>query len=127
MKIEDFGGISECLDINDLENGLNKRYRSDVNEFWLYGKNRYPCLAIMVNNQNAYLHYFPKDKHPGFQSVGIDTNLKSGELSFFYTNSIDEEIAVANDAVVSFSTAIIAAKEFFSSMGMPNSIKWFEL
>ena len=127
MKIEHFGGFIECNEIKEFESILNIRYGKGANEFWIYGENRYPCLSIMVNCEYAYLHFFPEHKHPGFQSIGMNTDLPEGEMSIFYTNTIDEEIEIINDAVIPFSTAVTAAKEFFITSELPKCIEWFEL
>jgi hypothetical protein len=60
----------------------------------------------MVNNDYAYLHYFPKDGHSGFQSIGMDPDLILDEMSIFYTGTIYQEIEVTNEAVVPFPIAL---------------------
>ena len=80
MKISHFGGISECKSIEDFESILNVRYGSVVNEFWISDEEEMPCLAILVNNDFASLTYFPEDGHPGFQSVGMDTDLELDDV-----------------------------------------------
>ena len=127
MKIEHFGGFVECNGIEEFESILNMRYGKGVNEFWVCGKDRYPCLSVMVNGEYAYVHFFPEHKHPGFHSVSINTRLPEGKTSVFYTGTIYEEIQISNDAVIPFSFAVTAAKEFFNTLKMPKCIEWFEL
>jgi len=57
----------------------------------------------------------------------VNTNLGSGKTSIFNTNTVDEEIKVINNVVVPFSTALTAAKEFFTSLEMSRCLEWFEL
>ena len=57
----------------------------------------------------------------------MNTNLGSGKTSIFNTNTVDEEIKVINNVVVPFSTALTAAKEFFTSLEMSRCLEWFEL
>jgi len=81
MKISHFGGTVECKTIEDLDIVLNMRYGLGVNEFWISHEHEIPCLAILVNNNYANLTYFSEDGHPGFQSVGMGTDL-GPEISF---------------------------------------------
>lgn len=127
MKVSHFGGMIDCETVETLEQVLNMRYGSGVNEFWISGEEENPCLAVLVNNDYANLTYFPDDGHPGFQSIGMETGLDQHEISIFYTNTPEEEIEVNNDTVIPFSKALEAAKEFFTSTGMPKSIEWLEL
>jgi len=80
-----------------------------------------------VNNDYANLTYFPEDGHPGFQSIAMDTDLNMKDISIFYTNTPDEEIEIDNDAIVPFSRAVEATKEFFTSLSLPTCLKWLEL
>ena len=127
MKVSHFGGIVDCETINSMLSILNLRYGKGVNEFWIYGEDRFPCLAILVNNDYANLTYFPEDGHPGFQSIAMDTDLNMKDISIFYTNTPDEEIEIDNDAIVPFSRAVEATKEFFTSLSLPTCLKWLEL
>jgi hypothetical protein len=45
----------------------------------------------------------------------------------FFMNSLIEEERFPNYKVVPFSAALVAAKEFLASPGLPPSIRWFEL
>jgi hypothetical protein len=75
----------------------------------------------------ANLHFFPPGDHPGFHSVGHVTNVDVRKNTTFFMNSIEEPEEVPNDAVVPFSDALAAAKEFFASQELPRSVDWFEL
>jgi hypothetical protein len=123
MNVSHFGGILKCKTIEDLELILNIRDGTGVNEFWIVGKENNPCLTILVNNNYANLTYFPKDGHPGFQSVGMSTCLNPDETTVFYTNTSDEEIKINDDTIVPFDIALKAAKEFFASSVMPTCLE----
>jgi Immunity protein Imm1 len=112
----------------DVERILLKRYDSGVNSFWIYHEPwEKPLLLILVNNELANLHYFPDDKHPGYASIGNTPSLSAHGNTVFCMNSPKEEEEVPNDAIVPFSDALAAAKEFLVSTAMPPSIEWFEL
>ena len=127
MKVSHFGGTIDCPTMEILEIVLNMQFGTGVNEFWISGEEDNPCLAILVNNSYANLTYFPEDGHPGFQSVGMDTDLDLGEITVFYTNTPEEEMEINNDAVVPFEIALNAAKEFYLTSALPTCLEWTEL
>jgi immunity protein Imm1 of predicted polymorphic toxin system len=45
----------------------------------------------------------------------------------FFINSVEEPEEVPNNAVVPFSDALAAAKDFFTTQELPRSVDWFEL
>ena len=83
-------------------------------------------ISILVKRELAYLHYFPREGHPGFSSVGNLKGMKSGETSFCFDGQM-EGLEVENGALVPFSTALRAAHEFANSESLPKSVEWFEL
>ena len=128
MEIEHFGGKMRCNNLETLDNLLSTRYGKGVNEFWIYGENKFPHMGILVNGDFAYIHYFQAEDQPGFRSVGTVAKLNENVFSVFYTNTIDEEIQISTDAVVLFPIALAAAKEFFlNPFEMPKNLEWFEL
>ena len=127
MKVSHFCGITDCNTVEELESVLSIRCGDGVNEFWISGDKDIPCLAVLVNNDYANLTYFPEDGHPGYQSIGMDTDLRPEGTTIFYTNTQDEEIEVYNDTVVPFAKALEAVKEYFITSTIPSCIKWREL
>ena len=89
LKVEHFGGAVEVDDSAALDRVLDARYGNDVNEYWLGGEEKYPCLAIQVRGSVACLHFFPRDGHPGFLSVGDET---AAGIETFYTNTPTEGV-----------------------------------
>src|ERR1035441_3537567 len=97
MRIEDFGGVSDLANEEDIEKALAKRYGEGVNEFWLfYTDNKFPAISILVKGDIAALHYFPKDQDPGMTSIGGRLNLEAGGTTIFYINTTEEEQEVPN-------------------------------
>jgi hypothetical protein len=128
LRIEGFDGIHHAYSIEDLKELLMKRGRDESNSFWLSHENKKsPSLALLVKGELAGLHYFPEESHPGFVPLGNIANLSSGNTTTFYTDKSGEEINILNDAVVPLSTALLVAREFFSTDTLPKSIKWMEL
>jgi hypothetical protein len=99
------------------------------NCFWLSPEaSEYPKLSLLVKADLATLLYFPTDGHPGFRSVGNVPDLEAGETTVFSTSNYPpDDVEILNDAIVTFSTALKAAKEFSASAGLPPSVEWFEL
>jgi hypothetical protein len=130
MKIQDMS--STIFDVSteaDVGRVLLKRYGEGVNAFWLYHEPRKnPWLLILVKGQLANLNYFPDEEgHPGYATIGNIPSLPADGFTVFFMNSPKEEEHVPNDAIVPFTDALAAAKEFLVSTDLPPSIKWFEL
>jgi len=114
--------------LDELERVLSRRYGNGVNAFWICRKDdERPLLLILVNKALANLHYFPAGNHPGFQSMGQISGLDPEKYTTFFMNNTKEPEEIPNDAIVPFSDALAAAKEFFASDELPPSIGWFEL
>jgi len=127
MRIVDFKGVTETESIEQLETILRRRSENDYNMFSLSHTNEeYPCLEIPVKGGIAALFYMPKEFDAGLRSMGRMPGIKRQEVSIFHL-STGEELPVINDAVLPFSAALNAAKEFFLSKSPPQSIEWFEL
>src|SRR6516165_8421738 len=90
MRIEDFNGVTcHASDIEQIDRILHKRYGEGVNDFWIsLGNEKYPTIALQVNRDLASLHYFPREGHPGYVSVGDFKSLglePNGETTFYVT------------------------------------------
>jgi hypothetical protein len=129
MRVEDFCGVGfEIIDAHALEAALMRRHGEDANEFWLsHSGQRYPGISLLVKGELAALHYFPREEHPGFRAVGSLAGLNPDGMTTFWMSVSGDTIDVLNDAVMPFAFALTAAKEFLTSDGLPESVKWFEL
>jgi hypothetical protein len=128
LQVEDFGGLHEASSVSALESILMKRYKGEFNSFWLSHRGaRNPSLALLVRGDLANLHYFPHQSHPGLVPTGNVAGLSDGEMTVFHMDMGGEEVQVVNDAIIPFSSAVAAAKEFFASDTLPKSINWTEL
>jgi hypothetical protein len=85
MFVQDLDSVHNVNPPADIEAVLSKRYRSEVNSFWLAdGAGAFPAINIMVNGSLAYVHYFPKEPHPGYASVGGTLGLNPEEDTAFF-------------------------------------------
>ena len=125
MLVVDFDGQHQVVDEDALDKQLSRRSSAGVNHFWLYfDEEEYPWLAIAVKQDIACVHFFPKEGHPGFQSVG---STSANETITFYMTA-DDTIEVPQTAVVPINLAMIAAHEFMHGHGeRPSAVKWLEL
>jgi immunity protein Imm1 of predicted polymorphic toxin system len=99
-----------------------------MNEFriFLEMSTDYPMLIIQVNADVAWLYYLPSQEHAGFNSVGHLPGLDpTGRTKFVSLGPQDEQRP--NTQVVSFTTALGAAKEFFLTGRLPECVNWFDI
>ena len=128
MTIYDFAGRHEVNNISALETVLQTRYGLHRNGFWIsHHEERNPVLSLLVAGDLATALYFPYEGHPGFTSVGRVEGLDQNEFTTFSYDTIEQEQDFINSQIITFSNALLAAKDFFASKGLPKSIQWFEL
>src|SRR6266481_4485112 len=129
MKVIDFDGHHSVHSIAELEQLLGVRFKDQLNHFWLRADGSdFPRLAIMVKGDLSAIHYFPKDRHPGYVSLGGKLNLDPDRTATFsISHSPADDVKVRHEFVIAFSKAHEVAKEFFHSRERPRSIEWCEL
>jgi hypothetical protein len=109
---------------------LRKRYGNNANSVWISheGEGEYPTLALVVKGDLAHLNFFPKEYDAGFTSQGnISDGLEGTTTTSFFITERGEEIWVSNDAVLPFSLALQAVKEFFRTKELPRCVEWLKL
>jgi hypothetical protein len=129
MKIIDIEGQHMASSVEDVEAILQRRLDSNVNAFYLsYNDHEFPMLSILVNNDVATLNFLERTDEAGFIPVGNLPNFDAKEDTVFCLNrNPADDVEVPNNSVVSFSTALDAAKEFFKSRELPKCVEWVEL
>jgi len=81
-----------------------------------------------LNKDIAYLHYFPPEKHPGYQPYDMNSDDCTGDIHFGQTDGSEGgSFDMPDYTLVSADTAYNAVIEFFRSSDLPQSISWFEL
>lgn len=109
---------------DQLQQLLRNSRNGDFGEFWLGEKNgTFPALAIHTHGNLAYVHFFPADRHPGFQSIG---EVNSGDEVIF-KQAGQGEFSMPRAFVVAIEQAYEAAAEFFTTLQLPSCIQWTEL
>lgn len=128
MVICDIDGNHKVHTVEELEAILSRRHDGGSNSFWMAeSPGAYPQLALFVNNENATLNYLPREGVAGFRSVGVGNSLEPSGTTPFLISSLGDQLPVLNDAVISVSAALEAAREFFLTKQLPNAVKWLEL
>jgi hypothetical protein len=129
MKVIDFDGVHEATSVEELDTILKTRHGDGVNAFWLsHGTDAYPTLSLLVKGDLATLNYVPEEHDAGFRSVGKMPGLKLGETTTFsMSNNRADDVVLLNNAVLPFSAALKAAREFFLSKALPRSVEWMQL
>ena len=128
MKVIDLNGAHEAISVEELDTILKRRQGTGVNSFWLSHGIAYPTLSLLVKGDLATLNYVPEEHDAGFRSVGKMPGLNAGETTTFaMSNNRADDVVVLNDAVLPFSAALKAAKEFFLSKDLPRSVEWTRL
>ncbi|MES2951453.1 MAG: hypothetical protein V4858_23220 [Pseudomonadota bacterium] len=122
MLVRIFDCETQPETLTDLRGVLSARNGS-VASFWLVDSEG-PCLAVMVKNEVACVHYFPNREHPGFYSVGPTEDWEN-HVSFVADNHESTPVPVA--MVIPWAKAETAAEEFFQAKGKPVSLEWREL
>ena len=85
MKIEDYDSAFEAVNPREIEVALSKRHENGMNSFWLsHGTEEFPYINILAKGDLAYVHYFPRGKHPGFASAAKVPVDKPHETSVFF-------------------------------------------
>lgn len=76
MRIQDYDTTWDVTKPAEIEAVLRTRHGTGRDAFWLTpGRSKgFPAINIMVIGELAYVHYFPKERHPGFASVGTVPN-----------------------------------------------------
>jgi hypothetical protein len=127
MRIEDFDSKHDVTSPTEIAAALSKRDRRGINSFWLsHGAEERLYIQIMVKGELAYVHYFPKHRHPGFQSVAKAPGPRPNETSIFFLYP-NERVWVLNSTLIPFSDALKVAQEFAISTAMPKCIRWNSL
>jgi hypothetical protein len=129
MHVDGYGRSWQVADVAGLEEVLAWRDACGGAEFWLsHEKEKYPVLAMRVSGDIADVHFFPKEGHPGFRSLG-GAGLASGGRTTLIFQGCDPASGeeTPNQFVVPFELACSIAKEFFHRKQTSDAVSWFEL
>ena len=93
MRIQDYDTVWDVTAPAEIEAALRTRHEGGRNAFWLtHGSNNSPAIYTMVMGDLAYVLYFPKDRHPGFSSIGTVPGLRLGGVASFFPGDAEETL-----------------------------------
>ncbi len=125
MKVFYFGRETDCDSLKRLNCILMSRDENKLNQFELYGSERYPHLAILVHDNLACVHFFVSEDDCGHYAYCDENLLDENDSTTFSIGSTKTQIS--NHLVIPFSLAQAVAGDFFLSLKMSEKVKWFEL
>jgi hypothetical protein len=101
MRIWNYNTVWEGTSPAEIGRILSTSHGNRRNAFRLsHGEKKFPAINIMVSGELAYVHYFPKERHPGFASVGLLLGLKPDGNMTCFPDDTDEPLENMNNAVV---------------------------
>lgn len=122
MRVRTFDRETQTMDLIELRYALSFRIGT-IASFWL-NEGGSSSLAILVNDKNACVHYFPGGEHPGFYAAGLNQDWEN-HIEFVADNH--ETMEVPFSMVIPWSTAVTVAEEYFQAHTMPSVVTWREL
>ena len=129
MRVFDLEGETFVTTEEDLLARLERVRSGPFGIFILSHSDSGPSLWVHINNDVAYLHYFPDGAgdHPGFQPEHSKYCAGTEQIRFILTDAGLDPIFMAKDHLVATSMAYAVAKEYLKSDRLPPGISWFEL
>lgn len=117
MNVANNDGNFECHTKNELETIIRNSVSNPYDDIWIYDKEEYPCLAILINGNYACVHYFLNDEGDMWQTIG-----KSDKNVIFMSGGEKSEMPA--NTVISLEEAIECMKQFYDTLARPNCVEW---
>lgn len=124
MKARYFLKEISVSSLGALHNLLGTRHKSELGSFWFYHPSGTE-LSVMVNRQDAYVHFFPGDASAGYRPIGAEPDMWESFVEFLADNY--ESTPVPRAMVVPIERAILAVEEFYQSGAKPEALEWEQL
>jgi len=121
MTVSTNAGEFEVQTRDELEALLRKSALNPYDDIWIGGAERYPCLAILVNGDQACVHYFLNDSGDLWQSAGD----QEGDVLFAAHG--EPPNPMPGSCVISLDEAVKCASQYFETQKRPDCIDWNEL
>ncbi len=93
MRLAKFRHVVEVENLQQLHEHLRFRDDNGYACFWLWHDNE-SQLAVMVHGNEASVHFFPYDNHPGFIPV-IAGGVESDEMIEFRADNSERDVRAA--------------------------------
>lgn len=120
MNVATKNGDIECQTEQEIESIIMSSSLNPYDDIWISGKEKYPCLSILMNGNLTCAHYFLNDNGDMWQSVGNHDK----DVIFIIGGEKSEMQA---DTIIPLEKAIEGIKQFWNSHERPTCIEWREL
>ena len=125
MNVHDFDGGVTVENEDELLLRLQLVRNGEQGAFLLHHDKDYPALAVHLNGNVAYLHYYPAAHHAGYQAQDMSPANCAKKMKFLQVDGGEANAFHMPDyTLVSDETAFAAAIEFFRRAEIPLSISW---
>ncbi|MDE6313367.1 MAG: hypothetical protein K2M46_07055 [Lachnospiraceae bacterium] len=116
MMINTSRGSFECKTVRETLAHLQSG-----EEIWISGNEPYPCLAVVINDDFAAVHYFENEDG----AMWLSFNEKNDKEVTFIAGG--EQWTPEAEAVITLDKAALCIKEFGTTYQRPSCIQWQEL
>ncbi|MFO0803258.1 MAG: Imm1 family immunity protein [Gemmataceae bacterium] len=124
-RLADIYAVRDLDSIKDAFQAMRVRDSRGCNSFWIKrGDSEYPQLAVLVKDDLACVHHFPRVSEAGYQSVG---EAGTDKTTTFFISSGNDEVEVLNSAIVPFAVALKAVEYFLHTGDRLPLMDWLEL
>lgn len=111
----------KTMNVKDfIEMFINNSLENDVWDVWINDDNEYPCLALLINDENTAIHYFKDDNDCG--SISCNEEIQSSD-----EYAVFGDIWLGKKYVVDRSKVVDCIMQFIADSDRPLCIDWFEL
>ena len=125
MNVHDFDGRVSIDNEDELRLRLELVRKGEFGAFLLHHDKGYPALALHINGDVAYLHYYPSRGHSGYQAQDMAPSGCEPKVRFLQLDGDEGNVFQVPDyTLVSTETAYETALEFFRRSEIPLSISW---
>jgi hypothetical protein len=114
--------IYQCGDAGVFESIMQKLLAEKSAEVWISQngeQDEYPCMALLVNENNAVLNHFGDD---GSCYSSCNGSAKEGFVSF-----CDGQYEIHADQIISKEEAMTALMDYYMNNGRSIKIQWNQL
>ena len=114
--------IYQCDDAGVFKSIMQKLLAEKSAEVWISQKgeqDEYPCMALLVNENNAMLNHFGDD---GSCYSSCNGSAEDGFVSF-----CDGQFEIHSNQVISKEEALTALMDYFPDKGRSSGIQWEQL
>lgn len=123
MILSVFQDAHEVSTLDGLRPHLVKRFNEQFATFWLSSANG-SSMALMIRGADAYIHFFPRKDHPGYQP---EANTAGDERWVEFLADNYERTDIPRSLVIPTEKATAIFEEYFRTGAPSASIIWVEL